>query len=84
MLLSLMGRPDGLFLAVVKTLERTVLTLQVGYNDSRRWCTENVTSQMFHRHTYAHKQASVFFLVYQAVSSSWYCVMQFYMSVNFF
>lgn len=35
----------------MRTLERTVLTLQVGCNDSRRWCTEDMTSQMFHRYT---------------------------------
>lgn len=71
---SPMGRPDGLFLAIVRTLRRTALALQGGCDDSRRRYTENlVTSQMLHRYFFtAFQHSSVFFEVYQAVSSSWH------------
>lgn len=39
---SLMGKPDGVFSAVVRTLKWTVLTLQLGCDGSRRWYIEDV------------------------------------------
>lgn len=55
---GLTGRPDRVFLAVVRTLERIVCTLQVGCEGSRRWYTEDVPSQMSQRCTYAHSLLS--------------------------